>query len=136
MSLLSLASGRIIRKEDRTASNGNQFVKVLMRVMAGNESVLVTVFAWGGTERAALERLGEKDMIAVQGPLRGEIYQKDGQPRIGISITAESIVALRPPPKERKERAKKDAPAKQPRSEKPAADRAAFVDRFDDSVPF
>jgi single-stranded DNA-binding protein len=141
MSLASLAIGKIFgNPESRTSKNGNAFTKATLCIVTGNERQFVTLFAFSQTVRDELARLEEGDNISVQGPLKAEIYERDGQARVSLSMTADLILALRQPPKERKKREPAPAPA---HSEKPAPDRDRLdrhndggVDHFNDSIPF
>jgi single-stranded DNA-binding protein len=45
--------------------------------------------------QAELLRLQDGDAISVQGALKVELYDKDGERRLSLSIVADNVLALR-----------------------------------------
>jgi hypothetical protein len=143
MTLALLIQGTIAfgDPQQKVSRNGNNFVVIKMKAASGNDSHVVTVFVFSESGQAEALRLHEGDALAVQGVPKFEIYTPDGaSPRLSLSMTADTVLALRQPPKERK---KKDAAPPPTRSEKPAPDRSSLDchgdsgdDRFGDDVPF
>ena len=43
---------------------------------------------------AELMRLADGDAISVQGPFKAELYDKDGEKRLSLSIIADNVLAL------------------------------------------
>lgn len=67
-------------------------------------------------------RLGEGDNLAAQGPLKAELYSPEGkEPRINLSIIADTVTPLRAA---KKERAVKDASNVKPFRRSPEAQAA------------
>jgi single-stranded DNA-binding protein len=55
------------------------------------------VLAFSESVQAELMRLADGDAISVQGTLKAELYEKDGEKRLSLSIVAAHVVALRQP---------------------------------------
>jgi single-stranded DNA-binding protein len=73
-------------------------------------------------------RLAEGDAISVQGAFKAELYDKDGEKRLSLSIVADNVLALRQPAKPRK-LGEKSHPASRANDGRPRRD-------YDDSIPF
>ena len=46
-------------------------------------------------------RLGDGDALSVQGALKVETYERDGETKLSLSIVAEHVLALRQPSRKR-----------------------------------
>ena len=46
-------------------------------------------------------RLGDGDALSIQGALKVETYERDGETKLSLSIVAEHVLALRQPPRKR-----------------------------------
>jgi hypothetical protein len=57
------------------------------------------VLAFPESIQAELLRLQDGDAISVQGALKVELYDKDGEKRLSLSVVAAHVVALRQPRK-------------------------------------
>jgi single-stranded DNA-binding protein len=87
--------------EQRTSKNGNPFTMATVRVRNGNETEFWRIFAFSDQARGELDRLGDGDVVAIQGPFEAKIYDAERGPRVSLSITADHVLALRQPTKER-----------------------------------
>jgi Single-strand binding protein family len=127
--------------ETRVSKNGRQFTLAKLRVKDGEATQWWQLFVFSESAQLELRRIEENDALAVQGVPKFEIYTPDGgEPRVSLSITVDSVLALRQPPKERKKKEPGPAPA---HSEKPVPDRSALNrygdggdDPFGDAMPF
>jgi single-stranded DNA-binding protein len=81
-----------------TSKSGTTWSSCVVRVPCGQnketgdaESAFVQVAAFG-SHAEALARLGKGDSISAQGQLKPTVYQKDGQERHGLSMTANQLL--------------------------------------------
>jgi hypothetical protein len=113
MSIAILLQGRLERApEHRVSRNGAPFTMATIRVSAGSEMQFWRLFVFSDSAQAELARLGEGDAFTAQGVPKFEVYTPEGgAPRVSLSLTADHILALRQPPKERKPKAEKPAAA-------------------------
>jgi single-stranded DNA-binding protein len=97
-------------------------------------SVLVTGSIFRQPEQrmsqAELLRLNDGDGVSVQGTLRAETYEKDGSSKVGLTVMADQVLALRQPPKTRE---RKPSEAKSQTTDRTFDDRSRS---FDDQIPF
>jgi single-stranded DNA-binding protein len=130
MSAFALISGALFRAPElKTSKAGKPYVVATMKVAADKTADFWHIVAFSDSTQAELLRLGEGDKIAVQGALKIETYTgKDGQARISRSVTADNVLALRQPPKEREPKTERANPC----DEAPAPSRAFY----DDEIPF
>jgi single-stranded DNA-binding protein len=107
MSVAILLSGAIFKEpQQRTSSSGRKYVVTTIKAAAAdNSSDFWSVLAFGDTAGAELMRLAVGERVTIQGGLKLEIFEKDGQARISRTIFADHVMALRQPPKERKPKA-------------------------------
>jgi single-stranded DNA-binding protein len=100
-----LITGALFRPpESRTSKSGKQFVTATIRVKDGNPSTgsgptsqWWKVLAFSESIQAELMRLTDGDAISVQGAFKAELYDKDGEKRLSLSIVADHVLALRQP---------------------------------------
>ncbi len=106
MTVSALIHGTLAKPpESRTSRQGNPFAMATMRVASGNESQYWRIFVFSESAQAELMRLGEGDALACQGVPKFEIYTPDGgAARVSLSLTTDSILPLRQPPRERKKK--------------------------------
>lgn len=104
MSAAILLQGKLERApESRTSRNGNNFATTTIRVSAGSELQFWRLFVFSESAQTELARLDVGDAVAVQGVPKFEIWRPDnGEPRVSLSVTADHVLALRQPPRERK----------------------------------
>ena len=80
-----------------TSASGVKWANALVRVPCGTnregeaETAFVQLAAFG-SHAEALARLGKGDSISAQGQLKPTVYQKDGQERHGLSMTANQLL--------------------------------------------
>ena len=151
--ILGRLHGEPVTRQTRT---GGQFTAFKLRVANGNTVEWWSVTTFSETAREELDGLGEGDAISAVGALGVETYEKNGETRIALRLTADRILALKPKPKTKTAKAKVDKPpraapsAPEPRpgrdiaSKSWAAPARAEVETprgsapvgFDDAVPF
>jgi hypothetical protein len=145
MSIAILVSGKLERApEQRVSRNGAPFAMATLRVSTGTELQFWRLFVFSESAQAELSRLGEGDALTAQGVPKFELYRPDGgEPRVSLSMTADHVLALRQPPRERKPKAEKPAAPPDTR-QRGAPSRIAEMrvhaverdDAPDDSIPF
>jgi single-stranded DNA-binding protein len=116
-----LISGTLFREpEQRTSKAGKPFVT--LKAKDGEKAQWWKVLAFAESVQAELMRLADGDALSVQGALKAETYEKDGATKLSLSVLVDHVLALRQPPKARRER------------QVPAATKQNAP--FDDAVPF
>jgi single-stranded DNA-binding protein len=126
MTMFVLLSGSLHRDPAAQQSNaGRQYVTALVRAGAPTETVWANVIAFDTAAQSQLLRLQAGDSVAIQGAAKISVFEKNGEHRASLDVTAAHVLALRQP---------KPAKAKQ---EKTAdRDAARTAPEFDDAVPF
>jgi Single-strand binding protein family len=114
--------------EQRTSKAGKPFVKATLKAKDGDTAQWWKVLAFSDSVQAELVRLADGDTISVQGAFKAELYEKDGEKRLSLSIVADHVFALRQPSAPRKL-------GKKPQTATPANVRTPRVD-YDDAIPF
>jgi single-stranded DNA-binding protein len=95
-----LIAGSLFREpERRTSKAGKPFVTATIRAKDGADGNFWNIVASSESAQSELMRLSEGEAMAVQGAMRIEEYEKDGQKRVSLSIVAEHVLALRHPQK-------------------------------------
>jgi single-stranded DNA-binding protein len=95
MSAVVLITGTLFRApERRTLKAGRPFVTATIRVKDGNNAQWWKVLAFSESIQAELMRLVGGDSISVQGTFKAELYEKDGEKRLSLSIIANNVLAL------------------------------------------
>jgi single-stranded DNA-binding protein len=97
--LSALISGQLATDPKHgTSQTGTTWSSCVVRVPCGQnketgdaESAFVQVACFG-SHAEALARLGKGDSISAQGQLKPTVYQKDGQERHGLSLTANQLL--------------------------------------------
>jgi single-stranded DNA-binding protein len=97
--LSALLSGTLASDpKSGTSKSGTSWSNCIVRVPCGQnkegeaETAFVQVACFG-SHAEALARLGKGDSISAQGQLKPTVYQKDGQERHGLSLTATGILS-------------------------------------------
>lgn len=107
-----LVSGRLVRDpQTRVGQSGKPFTTCLLRVDTGEEEqMLVSVIAF---QEAAekLARLKAGDAVAVAGSAKLSSWEKDGETRHGLSVTASAVLSAYDVKRRRSSEATKDKPA-------------------------
>jgi hypothetical protein len=131
--ITALAEGAIFRAvELKTSKAGRPFASASIKVKDGADKfVWVKVIAFSESVIAELERLGDGDHVSVQGGMKVETYDKDGETKIGFTIFADAVLALRQPPKAKKPKpvVTPEPPAPPPKAVRPARE-PGDLDRY------
>jgi single-stranded DNA-binding protein len=138
MSVAILISGSIFREPtQRTSQSGKKYVTTTLKAAAADTASadFWSVLAFGTTAGAELLRLAVGERVTIQGGLKLEIFEKDGQARISRTIFADHVLALRAPPREKKPKAAKAAPTSQ-ETTTTTTTTATNPDFYDDEIPF
>jgi single-stranded DNA-binding protein len=130
-----LISGTLFHSpEERTGrTSGKNFVVATVKVRDGDAAQFWRVLAFSSAAQGELMRLEDGDAVSVQGGLRAEAYEKDGEARVGLTVLVDAVLPLRRPKKQREQpvmtnRAWGAAPREPERQERAAA--------YDDAIPF
>jgi single-stranded DNA-binding protein len=92
----ALITGTLFRAlERRTSKAGKPFVTATIRAKDGADGTFWNIVAFSESAQSELIRLSEGEAMAVQGAMRIEEYEKDGQKRVSLSIVAHHALALR-----------------------------------------
>lgn len=97
--LSALITGSIVSEPKHgTSKSGTEWSNCVVRVPCGKdretgdqESAFVQIAAFG-SEAGKLARLTKGDSVSAAGALKPTTYQKDGQERHGLSLTATEIL--------------------------------------------
>ena len=133
MSAFVLVTGTIFRKpEQRQSKAGKPFVTATVRAKDGDTSQFWKVVVFSEPAQAELLRLQDGDAVTLQGAMRAELYEKDGQHRISYSIVADAVLALRQPAKKRET----ESPNTRPHEDRRRDSWQRPLDGPDDVIPF
>ncbi|MGI2323811.1 MULTISPECIES: single-stranded DNA-binding protein [unclassified Methylococcus] len=140
MSIYALLTGELHRDPvQRTSSSGKVFVTANLKIQDGSETQWASLIAFDATACEELMRCHAGDSIAAQGRLKPGTYEKGGEVRVSLDITASSILPLKPKPRTRQPRqAKPDSrqfDARQAYGRPGPAHQAEDLP-FDDEIPF
>jgi single-stranded DNA-binding protein len=102
-----LVGGRRSGGAQRTSKAGRPFVTATLKAKNGDDAQWWKVLAFSESIQADLLRLQDGDTISVQGEFKAELYDKDGEKRLSLSIVADNALALRRPARKR-ERTQKE----------------------------
>jgi single-stranded DNA-binding protein len=132
MSAHVLVTGALFRQpEQRTSKAGKPFVTAKIRAKDGDSTQWWKVLAFSESAGAELLRLGDGDAVSAQGQLKAELYERDGETRLSLSIIADVVLALRQPAKAKSRPEGKAAPMSRRRRDTGVVDPA-----LNDAVPF
>ena len=95
----ALITGSIVSEPKHgTSKSGTEWANCVVRVPCGKdketgdaESAFVQIACFG-SEAGKLARLTKGDSVSATGALKPTVYQKDGQERHGLSLTAQAIL--------------------------------------------
>jgi single-stranded DNA-binding protein len=113
----------------QSKATGKQFVTALLKSGTPTDTQWWNVIAFDTTAQAELLRLQAGDAVAIQGTAKLGVFEKNGEHRASLDVTAAHVLALRQP---------KPVKAKQDATPRQADDREAapIQPEFDDAVPF
>ena len=79
----------------RTSAKGSAFVTAQVRCHADDgESVFCSVIAFQAQTAEALAALGAGDAVAVAGPASLSQWEKNGEHRVGLKVTATRVLSV------------------------------------------
>jgi Single-strand binding protein family len=137
MSVSVLVSGSIFREPiQKTSQAGKPYTVATIKAGSGENAPAeywsVLCFSDSGQEQ--LLRLGLNEKLSVQGSMKVELFEKDGQQRISRTIFVDHVLALRAPPREKKPKPSA-TPASAPLERVSILPSASSPD-LDDDIPF
>jgi single-stranded DNA-binding protein len=125
-----LVTGALYRQpEQRTSKAGKPFVVATIRAATGEVSQFWNVIAFSESAQTELSRLAAGDVVSLQGALKAEIYEKNGEAKLSLGVVADHVTALRQPAKAR------PRPEGKPMSRR-RRDAGGASEQFDDPLPF
>jgi single-stranded DNA-binding protein len=135
MTAFVLISGSLWKNPEQRISSktGKAFVTASIRTSSADNAPadFWNLLIFSETVAAELMRLTEGDKLAVQGTVKLEIYNN----KISRTVFVDHVLALRQPPKERKPKAAKAAPAAHEQSTTTTGATAGLDDDLSD-LPF
>jgi single-stranded DNA-binding protein len=131
-----LIAGTLFRApEQKISKTGKPFVVATIRAKDGEASQWWKLLCFSESGCAELMRLSDGDAVSAQGALKVEQYERDGAVKLSLTCMADSVLALRPAPKQRK--AKETAEPQHAPADRGLARHAGDgEDYFGDAVPF
>jgi single-stranded DNA-binding protein len=100
--------------QQRMSKAGKPYMSTSIRVTEGSEVVWWNLLIFAEAAQIEILRLDAGEKLAVQGVMRLEIYQKDGEPKISRTVIVDHVVTLRQPPKTRAPKTDRQAPTLAP----------------------
>jgi single-stranded DNA-binding protein len=138
MTTYCLVTGSLHKAPETKISKANRgYTTATIKVRDGDGAQFWRVTAFSETAQAELLRLGDGDSVSVQGAMKAETYDKDGETRLSLSLVADHVLALRQPAKPRQPKvetgtsSRRDSP--DARSHAGTGDAAPGLD---DAIPF
>jgi hypothetical protein len=112
MSAYALPTGRIFGEIlTKPTKNGGQVTFFKMKVTNGNATEFWSISTFSDTVREELSGLSDGDAISVVGAFAAELFEWNGVQRIGLRLTADRVLPLKPkPPKPKARRAAASTP--------------------------
>ena len=132
-----LVSGKLFRDPQvRMGQSGKPFTTALIRVPVenGEESMLVSTIAFGEVGEK-LGQLKSGDAVSLAGSAKLSSWEKDGELKHGLSVTASAILSVHDARKRRETK----GPSTSSRSASPEPPRGrdgGDTPDFDDEIPF
>ena len=128
-----LVTGVVYRRpEQRTGKNWRPYMTAVLFAEGLESAPYWAIVAFAQEAQAALVRLGIGAAVSIEGALQVEEYEKDGQKRISLGVTAEHAIALQ---QAKGENRKMDPVAMGGHQQKPAFRPADAIPEFDDDFP-
>lgn len=118
MTMYILIQGELHRDPvQRTSASGKKFVTANIKVQSDGTTTWCSLIAFDDTAQEELLRCHAGDSVAAQGRLKLSTYEKGGDVRVSLDITANVITPLKPKPRTRQPRqARTDGRQYDPRS--------------------
>ncbi|BBL74574.1 single-stranded DNA-binding protein [Methylomagnum ishizawai] len=135
-----LLSGKLSRDPlVRVGPSGRPFTTAQIRVpVEGDETLWVSTIAFGEVGER-LGRLKAGDAVSLAGSAKLSSWEKDGELRHGLSVTASGILSIhetREVRETRKRREPKESPGRAAPAEPPPGRETGGEVEFDDEIPF
>lgn len=136
-----LISGKLFRDPQvRIGQSGKPFTTALVRVPVenGEESMLVSTIAFGEVGER-LGRLKSGDPVSLTGSAKLSSWEKDGELKHGLSVTASGILSVHDTREARDARKRRETREPQSRPAPPEPPRGREISAepdFDDEIPF
>jgi single-stranded DNA-binding protein len=131
-----LVTGSLYRApEQKISKTGKPFVSATIRVKDGDATAWWKVLVFSESACAELMRLSDGDAVSAQGALKVEQYERDGAVKLSLTCIADSVLALRSAPKQRKAK-ETTAPQRAPTDRGLSRHAGDGEDYFGDAVPF
>jgi hypothetical protein len=138
MTAFVLITGTLFRAaEQKTSQAGKRYVTATVKAASvdASNSEFWSILAFSETAQAELLRLGAGEKLSAQGSLKLTTFESgNGEVRISRTVFADSILALRAPPKAKKPKPAETSTARTP-LERVNILPAAGGD-LDDDIPF
>ena len=100
MTAYALVTGTLFRAPNSAPQRlATHYVTATIKAKDGDAFQFWRVTAFSESVQSELMRLTEGDALSVQGALKVEEYEKDGQKRVSLGVIADHVLALRQPPK-------------------------------------
>jgi hypothetical protein len=104
MTASALVSGRLWGEpEQKLSKAGKPFAVAKLREGSGDGAVWWSVVAFSEDVCEELLALRDGEALAISGPFRCEIFEKEGRARIAHRIVAERLISARKPKKRQPE---------------------------------
>jgi single-stranded DNA-binding protein len=140
MSAFCLISGTLFRApEQRTSKTGRNFVVATLRAKDGDATAWWKVVCFSESGCAELLPLSDGDSLSAQGALKVEQYEHNGETRLSLSCIADSVLALKQPPRQRERKAEPKTTASRRSDNADRLDHAGsggVADGLNDAIPF
>jgi hypothetical protein len=99
MTVSCLLQGRVLGEiQTRPTKTGGQVTFLKMQVINGAARELWSISTFSDTVREELSGLRDGDAVSVVGTLAVELFEWKGVQRIGLRLTADRALALKPKP--------------------------------------
>ena len=85
--------------EKRALAPGKSCVTATLLARDGEHARLWPIVAFSEAVQSELMRLAAGDALAVQGAIRAELYDKNGETQLSFGVVAEHAVGMRQPDK-------------------------------------
>ena len=79
--------------EQRVSKTGKPFVTAKLLVKDGEGGAFWNIVAFSETSMAEFMRLHEGEALSVQGRLKAEVYEKDGEKRFSLGVVAIHVLS-------------------------------------------
>ncbi len=136
MSIHILLTG-ILHKDaiPRIGQSGKEFTTASIRVEVDGQTTWANVIAFDQDSQDELRRLKAGDALSIQGKAKVGIYEKNGEHRASLDVTAYHVIGLAPKPKPKPKAKPRTGPAPY-RGTRQADNASPADDDFDDPITF